>query len=84
MSAPAKIPPSEVTQVRATSVTPRSVSLAWKPPATGSRPIRYTVFFRVHGPNVWNVAAITSDVSVVISSLMPSTEYEFEVMAHNN
>lgn len=78
------VPPSEVTDLRATNVTARSVALAWKPPATGTHPIRYTVLYRVHGTSAWNVGATASDTSVVVSPLKPATEYEFEVTAHNN
>jgi hypothetical protein len=83
MSAPARVPPSEVTQLRTMAVSPTEVSLSWKPPVQGSMPMAYTVFYRVFGPGPWAVGATSTVPSAVVSKLLPGTRYEFEVMAHN-
>jgi hypothetical protein len=83
MSAPAKVPPSQVTQLRTTVISATQVSLAWKAPTQGSQPMGYTVFYRISGPGPWAVGAMSTVPSAVVSHLLPKTKYEFEVMAHN-
>lgn len=84
MSVPAKIVPSQCTQVRATAVSATTVSLTWKAPATGTKPIGFTVFVRAHGTTAWSVGATSTTTTATISKLKASTQYEIEVMAHNN
>jgi len=83
MPAPAKVPPSQVTQLRTTSVAATRVALVWKPPTTGTLPIGYTVFMRPFGGGPWAVAATSEVPSAIVTNLHPGTRYEFEVMAHN-
>lgn len=79
----AKVPPSQVTNLHATMVTPTSVGLAWNAPKTGTPPILYSVFIRKGSAALWDVATGTAQTSATISGLKPSTTYEFEILAHN-
>lgn len=81
--APVKVIPSQCTQLRATAVTATTVVLAWKAPITGTKPFGFTVFVRVHGTTAWAVGATGSTTSATVSKLRAGTQYEFEVMAHN-
>jgi hypothetical protein len=84
MSVPAKVAPSQVTYLRTTAIAATHVTLAWKPPATGTQPMAYTVFVREVGPGPWAVGATSTVPSAMVSNLKPGTPYEFEVMAHNH
>lgn len=82
--APAKVAPSAVLNVRSVSDRPTEIKLAWNPPARGTPPFGYTVFYRVHGAPYWAVGAVVKVPAATISGLKPATRYEFEVFAHNN
>lgn len=78
-----RVPVSQVTGLHTTTVGPTSVALAWKAPAKGTPPIHYSVFYRKTGVIVWAVGARTDDTKATVSSLHPSTKYEFEIFCRN-
>ena len=77
-------PPGNVTGLRVVGSTPTTVALSWKKPLTGTGPIRFTVFMRVHGASYWNIGAFSGDPFVTVRGLNPGTLYDFEILAHNN
>jgi hypothetical protein len=78
-----RIPPGQITELRASHLAPTHVSLTWKAPATGTKPIRYVVFFRRKSSDWWTVGATTEATSAEVTDLRPDTEYFFEVEAFN-
>lgn len=78
-----KVPVSQVTGLHTTSVLPHRVALAWTAPGKGTPPIGYTVFFRVHGEARWIIGATTKTTQATVIALLPSTHYDFEILAHN-
>lgn len=78
-----KVPVSQVTGLRATSVTPHLVALAWNAPAKGTPPIGYTAFYRQHGAVRWIIGTTSKVTSAAVAGLAPATEYDFEILAHN-
>lgn len=79
-----KVPVSQVTGLHTTSVAPTKVALAWKAPAEGTPPIGYTVFYRKHGAVQWIIGATSKVTQATVAALHPSTQYEFEIFAHNS
>lgn len=82
--APAKIPPGQVIGLHVLTCSATTVVLAWKPPLTGSLPIRFTVFMRVHNAPYWNIGAFSGDSFATVDGLTAGVLYDFEIMAHNN
>lgn len=78
-----RVPVSQVTGLRPATITPTSVSLAWIAPVRGTPPIRYSVFYRKKGSPTWIVGVITRDTKATVGSLLPGTQYEFEIFCYN-
>jgi hypothetical protein len=78
------VPPSQCTDLRETKKTSTSVTLEWKAPATGTKPIHYTVFYKTMHAEYWSVGATSEEATTAtVTGLKPSTEYEFEIFAHS-
>jgi hypothetical protein len=77
------VAPSPATNLRATLVAANKITLAWKKPAKGTAPLRYTVKYRRHGTITWYVGARTQAVSATITLLQPHTAYDIEVVTTN-
>jgi hypothetical protein len=77
------VPPSQVTNVHMTSMTATSVTLAWKAPATGTPPFKFTVYFRKTGTMPYSVGATSALTTATVHNLTPKTSYQFEVAASN-
>jgi len=68
----------------ATSVTTTSLVLNWNQSPSGSPPITYQVFYRVHNqPSYVAYGSTVSSTSLPITGLNASTTYDFQVTATN-
>lgn len=77
------VPVSPILGLHTTSVKPTQIALAWNTPVRGTPPIHYSVFYRKHGSLQWLVGATSLVTSATVSSLKPSTRYDFEIFARN-
>jgi fibronectin type 3 domain-containing protein len=69
------------------ALTTTTVPLSWSPNTTGSgTPIQYEVSYQVVGSasNAWALFGVTTTPSLVVTGLVPSTQYNFSVIAINN
>ena len=83
-SGSAPMPPVNLTSGALTTTT---VPLSWSANTTGSgTPIQYEVSYQVVGSatNAWALFGVTTTPSLVVTGLVPSTQYNFSVIAINN
>jgi hypothetical protein len=75
-------PPSKPTKLHVTAKTPTSISVAWNA-SVGSKPVHYTIYYRLHGAKHWSVGAATGAVCAgTVHGLKQKTEYDLEIFAH--
>lgn len=76
--------PGQVSALAATAQASSSVTLSWQAPTAGGMPSSYTVQYRIAGASNWPMStASLSGTSQTITSLSPSTAYDFSVVAVN-
>lgn len=79
-----KVPVSPVTGLRATQVSPTSVSLTWNAPSQGTPPLNYSVRYRKKGTITWlEGASTTNRTKATVTPLHPATTYQFEIVCRN-
>jgi fibronectin type III domain protein len=79
-----KIIPGPATALQAINTGQTLTTIVWGPPATGTPPFTYQVLYRVTGTTTftaWGTAG--SVLSVTVTGLLQSTEYDFEVRTSN-
>ena len=76
--------PGQVTGLVASDATASSMSLVWSPPQEGGTASSYTALYRVTGTASWSTAisGLVSS-SFVVTGLVASTSYDFEVLGVN-
>lgn len=78
------VKPAAATGLNVTNVTATSLQLNWTASATGTAPINYTVYRRLHNTGVYAAVANASGATnAIISGLTASTSYDFYVRASN-
>lgn len=76
--------PGQVTGLSATGATTSSVTLTWLAAPSGGTGATYTIQYRLNGTTTWNMAATgVAAVTAVVSGLLPSTPYDFQVTCVN-
>ena len=83
-SGSAPMPP---VNLKSGSLTTTTVPLSWSANTAGSgTPIQYEVSYQIVGSatNAWALFGVTTSPSLVVTGLVPSTQYNFSVIAINN
>ena len=76
--------PGQVTGLSATGATTSSVTLTWLAAPSGGTGATYTIQSRLNGTTTWNMSATgVATVTAVVSGLLPSTPYDFQVTCVN-
>lgn len=66
------------------NVSSVSATLTWTASATGSSPIDYQPQYQQQGSSTWaNSGSPTSSLTAIVGALLPSTSYNFRVVASN-
>lgn len=77
------IAPTSVTNLISTGSGPTSVSLSWGPPASGSPPYTYSVYYRPTGSVPYALGPTLTGGAATVTGLVTGSSYDFAVVVRN-
>lgn len=83
VTASSQVAPSAPQNPAAGTITTTSVQVTWTTPATGTPPLNYTLQWRLAGGGAFSSNPTTTLNNDTVTGLIPSTAYEFQVLAAN-